>query len=74
MVSPNGPAGIVVGSGATQAFEESAACGTGGAPKLIELDEHKMRTEKAKAMTKPHRVAITRFMNILPRLGEMTIL
>ena len=58
MVSPNGPAGIVAGSGATQAFEESAACGVGGAPKLIELVENKMRAEKAKATTKPHRMAI----------------
>jgi hypothetical protein len=73
MLSPSGPAGIVAGSGATQAFEESGACGVRGAPKLIELDENKMSAEKAKAMIKPHRMAITRVMNILPRPGKKAI-
>ncbi len=72
MLSPSGPAGIVEGSGATQAFAESAACpGFGGAPKLGELVENNMRTEKPKATTNPHRMAITRIMDILPRQGEI---
>jgi hypothetical protein len=71
MLSPNGPAGIVAGSGAIHAFEESAACGAGGAPKLTELVENNMRTEKANAITKPHRMAITRIMEILPKYGKI---
>jgi hypothetical protein len=73
MLSPNGPAGIVAGFGAIHAFEESAACGAGSAPKLTELVENNMRTEKAKAITKPHRTAITRIMDILPRQGKIEI-
>jgi hypothetical protein len=74
MLSPSGPAGIVEGSGATQAFAESAAWpGLGGAPKLTELAENKMRTKKTKAATKPHRMAITRIMDILPRQGKILI-
>jgi hypothetical protein len=72
MLSPSGPVGIVAGLGATHAFEESAACGVRGAPKLTELVENKMRTEKAKAMIEPHRMAITRIIDILPRQGDIS--
>jgi hypothetical protein len=59
---------------ATQAFAESAACpGFGGAPRLTEFVENTMRAEKAKTMTNPHRMAITRIMDILPRQGEIAI-
>jgi hypothetical protein len=73
MLSPSGPAGIVAGSGATQAFEASGACGVCGAPKLIELDENKMMAEKAKATSGPHRMAITRIMDILPRQSAIAL-
>jgi hypothetical protein len=74
MLSPSGPAGIVAGSGATHAFGESAAWpGFGGAPKLVELDENKMSAKKTKAMTKLHRMATTRIMDILPGQGEIVI-
>ncbi len=43
MLSPSGPSGIVEGSGATQAFAESADCGVRGAPKLTELAENRRR-------------------------------
>jgi len=74
MLSPNGPAGIVAGSGATQVFAESAACpGFGGAPKLAELVENRMKAEKHKAATNPHRMAISRNISILPRQGEISV-
>src|ERR1700686_4760949 len=71
MLSPIGPAGIVAGSGATQVFGESAACGVRGAPKVTEPPENKMRMESVKTATNPLRMAITRFMDILPRPGEI---
>src|ERR1700733_4459455 len=70
MVSPSGPSGIVAGSGATQAFAESAACpGFGGAPQLIELVKRNRTAERTDAATNPHRMAITRSMDILPPAG-----
>ena len=65
--------GIVAGSGATQAFGESAACpGFCGAPKLTELVENRIRAEKAKTTINPHRMAINRIMDILPGLDEIS--
>jgi hypothetical protein len=69
MLSPSGPEGIVEVSGATQAFEESEACGLGGAPKLTELGKKRIRTERARAQTNPHRMAIPRIMDFTPSGG-----
>jgi hypothetical protein len=63
MLSPSGPVGIVAGSGATQAFDESTAWpGLGGAPKLTELVEIRMRAERINATANAHLMAITRSM------------